>query len=62
MRVQIRNSDVPRHSKPHLNLVFRKKMARIQAAGVNGFVNGFMNSKQKPDGDSRQPAMKQKHS
>jgi len=53
MRVQIRNSDVPRHIKPHLNLVFRKKMARIQAAGVNGFVNGFMHKVLKPDARSK---------
>ncbi len=50
MRVQIRNTDVQRHIKQHLNLVFRKKMARIQAAGVNGFVNGFMHKVVKPDG------------
>jgi hypothetical protein len=38
--VQKRNTDVQRHPKPQLNLVFRKKLARIQAAGVNGFVKG----------------------
>jgi hypothetical protein len=36
--VRIRNSDVQRHPKLQLNLVIQKKMARIQAAGVNGFV------------------------
>jgi hypothetical protein len=36
--VQNRNSDAQRHPKPQLNLVFRKKVARIQAAGVAGFV------------------------
>ena len=37
-RVQNRNTDVERHFKMQLNLVFQKKLARIQAAGVNGFV------------------------
>jgi hypothetical protein len=38
--VRIRNSDAQRHPKSQLNLVIQKKMARIQAAGVNGFVKG----------------------
>jgi len=38
--VHVRNSDAERHLKPQLNLVFRKNLARIQAAGVNGFVKG----------------------
>jgi hypothetical protein len=39
-RVRNRNTDAPRHPKVQLNLVIRKILARIQAAGVNGFVKG----------------------
>jgi hypothetical protein len=38
--VRIRNSDAQRHPNLQLSLVIQKKMARIQAAGVNGFVKG----------------------
>jgi len=38
--VRIRNTDAQRHLNLQLNLVIQKKMARIQAAGVNGFVKG----------------------
>jgi hypothetical protein len=38
--VRIRNSDAQRHPNLQLNLVIQKKVARIQAAGVNGFVKG----------------------
>jgi hypothetical protein len=38
--VRIRNTDAQRHPKLQLSLVIQKKMARIQAAGVNGFVKG----------------------
>jgi hypothetical protein len=39
-RVRIRNSDAQRHLKSQLDLVIQKKLARIQAAGANGFVKG----------------------
>jgi len=42
--VQNRNTDVLRHFKMQLNLVIQKKLARIQAAGVNGFVKRLKNS------------------
>jgi len=38
-----RNTDAQRHPKLQLNLVFRKNLARIQAAGVIGFVKGSSN-------------------
>src|SRR5215475_11173144 len=38
--VRNHNSDAARHLKMHLSLVIQKKVARIQAAGVNGFVKG----------------------
>jgi hypothetical protein len=38
--VRIRNTDAQRHPNLQLNLVIQKKVARIQAAGVNGFVKG----------------------
>jgi hypothetical protein len=56
--VQNRNTDVQRHMKVQLNLVFRKKLARIQAAGVNAFVK----SSNKSLADAKKPAMKLKHS
>jgi hypothetical protein len=39
-----RNTDVQHHPKSQLNLEFQKKLARIQAAGVNGFVKGSLKS------------------
>jgi len=42
--VRIRNTDAVRHMKSQLNLVFQKKLARIQAAGVNGFVKSQYDS------------------
>jgi hypothetical protein len=57
--VQNRNTDVQRHLKLQLNLVFRKKLARIQAAGVNAFVKSGNKSLET---DTKKPAMKQKHS
>jgi hypothetical protein len=57
--VRIRNSDAQRHPNLQLNLVIQKKMARIQAAGVNGFVKGSTeimgDAETKPAG----PALKQ---
>jgi hypothetical protein len=53
--VQIRNTDVQRHLKLQLNLVFRKKLARIQAAGVNVFVKSRNKSLET---DAEKPAMK----
>jgi hypothetical protein len=57
--VRIRNSDAQRHPKLQLNLVIQKKLARIQAAGVNGFVKGSTeivgDAKTEPAG----PALKQ---
>jgi hypothetical protein len=42
--VLIRNTDVQHRPKSQLNLEFQKKLARIQAAGVNGFVKGHRNA------------------
>jgi hypothetical protein len=53
--VQKRNTDVQRHLKQQLNLVFRKKLARIQAAGVNVFVKSRNKSLET---DAEKPAMK----
>jgi hypothetical protein len=53
--VQNRNTDVQRHMKLQLNLVFRKKLARIQAAGVNVFVKSRNKSLET---DAEKPAMK----
>jgi hypothetical protein len=57
--VRIRNSDAQRHPNLQLNLVIQKKVARIQAAGVNGFVKGSTkimgDAKTEPAG----PALKQ---
>jgi hypothetical protein len=41
--VLIRNSALRHRPKSQLNLEFQKKLARIQAAGVNGFVKGHRN-------------------
>jgi hypothetical protein len=57
--VRIRNSDAQRHPNLQLNLVIQKKVARIQAAGVNAFVKS---SNKSLETDAKKPAMKQKHS
>jgi hypothetical protein len=56
--VHIRNSDAPRHLKPQLNLVFRKNLARIQAAGVNGFVKGSSTMHHDTEPKPAEPALK----
>src|SRR6266496_3162002 len=58
--VLIRNSDAARHLKLQLNLVFRKNLARIQAAGVNGFVKGSSSSNMQDDTEAKPaaPALK----
>jgi hypothetical protein len=53
--VQNRNTDVQRHLKLQLSLVFREKLARIQAAGVNAFVKSGNKSLET---DAEKPAMK----
>jgi hypothetical protein len=53
--VQNRNTDVQRHLKLQLSLVFREKLARIQAAGVNAFVKSRNKSLET---DAEKPAMK----
>ena len=53
-----RNSDAARHLKPQLNLVFRKNLARIQAAGVNGFVKGSSNMNHDTEAKPAKPALK----
>jgi len=56
--VLIRNTELQHCPKSQLNLEFQKKLARIQAAGVNGFVKGHRNavrSAMKP----AMPALKQ---
>jgi hypothetical protein len=42
--VLIRNNELQQRPKLQLNLEFQKKLARIQAAGVNGFVKGHRNA------------------
>jgi hypothetical protein len=42
--VLIRNTVLQHRPKLQLNLEFQKKLARIQAAGVNGFVKGHRNA------------------
>ena len=57
--VRIRNSDAQRHPNLQLNLVIQKKVARIQAAGVNGFVKGSSKMRYDTDAKPAGPALKQ---
>src|SRR5271166_3434369 len=56
--VLIRNTELQHRPKSQLNLEFQKKLARIQAAGVNGFVKGHRNALRSAMKPAR-PALKQ---
>jgi hypothetical protein len=54
-----RNTDAARHPKLHLYLVIQENLARIQAAGGNGFVKSLSKEAREFDDEAGAPCDKQ---